>query len=292
MSNVTPKAVEKSRHDQLLDAERKIQQASRDTVESIRIIGQELTKIEDEELYEVMGRNDFQEYVENSLRLDYRMARAWMRASQALDLLDKEKLQLPYNQSQVMELTKLKSPEVLVGVWQKILDFCDKEKKVVTFDLVRDAVTFQRTKTNEFVTRARTKKEPPAKAKGIDIDLGDSNGEVTKAPASLWTEEGEKALNRIRRLCGDEIADAVNAKNPLVQERDLLKWADQEPEMIKTLAYWIVQKRWTLRKALAYEENAINESTTVEELIDLARSRGGSAVVEYEDARLTIQIAA
>lgn len=280
----------KTRHDQLLDAERKIQQASRDTVESIRIIGQELTKIEEQELYEVMGKNDFQEYVEVCLRLDYRMARAWMRASQALSLLDKEKLQLPYNQSQVLELTKLKTPEVLVGVWQKILDFCDKEKKVVTFDLVRDAVAAQRTKTNEYVTRARTKAPP---AKGIDIDLdGESNGAVTKVPPSLWSEEGEKALNRIRRLCGDEIAEAINAKNPQVSEHDLIKWAEQETEMVKTLAYWIVQKRWTLRKALAYEENPIDESTTVAKLIDLARSRGGRAYVEFEDARLTVEIAA
>lgn len=284
--------VEKSRHDQLLDAERRIQQASRDTVESIRIIGQELTKIEEEELYEVMGRNDFQEYVEEHLKLDYRMARAWMRASQALSLLDKEKLQLPYNQSQVLELTKLKTPAVLVGVWQKILDFCDREKKVVTFDLVQKAVAAQRTKTNEYVTRARTK-APPAKAKGIDVDLSaDSNGAVTKAPASTLSEDGEKALNRIRRLCGDEIADTIRAENPKIQERDLIKWSEQEADMVKNLAYWIIHKRWTLRKALAYEENSINESTTVLELVDLARSRGGRAYVEFEDARLTIEIAA
>ena len=278
--------VEKTRHEQLAEAERKIQQASRDTVQSIRIIGQELTKIEEEELYEVMGKNDFQEYVEFHLRLDYRMARAWMRASQALSLLDQQKLQLPYNQSQVLELTKLKTPEVLVGVWQKILDFCDREQKVVTYDMVRDAVAAQRTKANELVTRAR--KPAPAK-KGIEIDLGD-NGAAK--PASLWSEEGEKALNRIRRLCGDEIADAVDSKNPQVPERDLLKWAEQEAEMVKNLAYWIVHKRWTVRKALAYEENAVNESTTVRELIDFASSRGGRASVQFEEARITIEIAA
>lgn len=285
MSNA--KTVEKSRHDQLLDAEQKIQQASRDTVESIRIIGNELTRIEENELYEVLGKNDFQEYVEVCLRLDYRMARAWMRAATALTLLDKEKLQLPYNQSQVLELTKLKSPEMLVGVWRKILDFCDEKKKVVTFELVKDAVAAQRTKTNEYVTRARV--TTPKPAKGIDIDLGD-NG--TEAPTSTFTEDGEKALNRIRRLCGDEIADAIRAENPKVQERDIIKWAEQDTEMVKTLAYWIVQKRWTLRKAMAYEESAINESTTVQELVDLARSRGGRAQVEFDDARLTVEIMA
>src|ERR1700757_4211522 len=139
MSNST-KEIAKTRHEQLADAERKIHQASRDTVESIRIIGAELTKIEEQELYEVMGKNDFEEYVTICLRLDYQLARAWMRASSALALIDEQKLQLPYNQSQVLKLTKLKTPEVLVGVWQKILDFCDREKKVVTYELVREAV--------------------------------------------------------------------------------------------------------------------------------------------------------
>lgn len=283
--------IEKSRHDQLVDAERKIQQASRDTVESIRIIGQELTKIEEQELYEVLGKNDFQEYVEFHLKLDYRMARAWMRASQALSLLDEQKLQLPYNQSQVLELSKLKSPEVLVGVWQKVLDYCDKEKLVVTVDIVKDAVTAQRASTNQYVTRARVK-APPAKPKGIDIDLGaEGNGAVSKAPVSTLSEEGEKALNRIRRLCGDEIAEAIREENPKVSERDLIKWAEQEADMVKNLVYWVIHRRWTVRKALAHEENPVNESTTVPELIDLARSRGGRAYVEFEDARLTIEIA-
>jgi hypothetical protein len=285
MSNVITQ--QKTRHEQLADAERRIQQASRDTVDSIRIIGHELTRIEEEQLFEVMGRNDFQEYVEVHLRLDYRMARAWMRASDALAILDEQKLQLPYNQSQVLELSKLTKPEILVGVWQKILDFCDRENRQLTFDVVRTAVEAQRKKANQFRTRARFKAPEPVK-KGIDIDLSDVNGaeEIKKSP---WSEDGERALNRIRRLCGNDIADAINEGNPKVPEKDLLKWAEQEAESVKTLAYWIVIKGWTLRKALAYDE-AIDAGTTVEKLIDLARSRGGRVNVQFEDARITIEI--
>lgn len=287
MSNVITKA-EKTRHEELAEAERRIQQASRDTVESIRIIGEELTRIEDEELFEVMGRNTFQEYVEHHLRLDYRMARAWMRASQALAILNKEKLQLPYNQSQVLELTKLKTPEVLVGVWQKILDFCESNKKVVTFDLVQRTVEAHRKKANEFQTRARAKKEQPAK--GLDIDIGDINGaEEAAIKKPRWSENGELALNRIRRLCGASVADAIDDGNPKVPEKDLIKWSEEEAEQVKSLAYWIVIKGWTLRKALAYDES-VDAQTTVEKLIDLARSRGGRVNVQFEDARLTIEI--
>jgi hypothetical protein len=285
MSNVI---TQKTRHEQLADAERRIQQASRDTVDSIRIIGHELTRIEEEQLFEVMGRNDFQEYVEVHLRLDYRMARAWMRASEALTILDQQKLQLPYNQSQVLELSKLTKPEILVGVWQKILDFCDRENRQLTFDMVRTAVEAQRKKAHQFQTRARKKAPEPVK-KGIDIDLSDVNGaeEIKKSP---WSEAGEKALNRIRRLCGDDIADAVNEGNPKVPEKDLIKWAEQEAESVKALAYWIVIKGWTLRKALSYDES-IDAETSVAKLIDLARSRGGRVNVQFEDAKITIEIA-
>jgi hypothetical protein len=76
-----------------------------------------------------------------------------------------------------------------------------------------------------------------------------------------------------------------------VSERDLLIWSEQEPEMIKTLGYWIVFKRMSLRKAMAYEENLVDMSTTVEQLGDLARSRGGRVHFKFQDMEITVEIA-
>jgi hypothetical protein len=278
----------KTRHDALAECELKIARASTDTVESIRIIGRELLKIEKEELFECMGKNDFREYVEHCLRIDYGLARTWMRASPVLEALKAQKLQLPYSQSQVLELIKIKDTETMTGLWRSILDYCDKEQAVASYDMVRQAVEAKRTKSGERQTRAR-KASPPAP--GIEIDLGESqpNGEVVRE--SVWSEEGEKALNRIRRFCGDPIADAVNTGNPKVQERDLIAWSKADPEMVKNLAYWIVIKRWTYRKAVLFEETAFNMSTTVETLRDLAKSRGGRAFAAVEDVRITVEIA-
>jgi hypothetical protein len=50
-----------------------------------------------------------------------------------------------------------------------------------------------------------------------------------------------------------------------------------------------VIKGWTLRKALSYDES-IDAETSVAKLIDLARSRGGRVNVQFEDARITIEI--
>jgi hypothetical protein len=287
MSNtiLVEKDATKNRHDALAECELKIARASTDTVESIRIIGKELLKIEKEELFECMGKNTFDEYVEHCLRIDYRLARSWMRASPILEALKSQKLQLPYSQSQVLELIKIKDMETMMGLWRRILDYCDKEQAVASYDMVRGAVEKERTKTGERLTRAR---KPSAPAPGIDIDLSQPNGEVVRE--SVWSEEGEKALNRIRRFCGNPIADAVNNGNPKVLERDLILWSQAEPDMIKNLAYWIVIKRWTYRKAVLFEETAFNMSTTVETLRDVAKSRGGRAYAEIEDVKITVEI--
>jgi len=272
-----------TKEEELAEAENRIHRASRDTIESLRIIGRELNRIKDEALYEVMGKHDFKEYVTDHLRMDFRQASMFMRASLALDRLESEKLQLPYNQSQAIELAKLRKPEVQVGVWRKVLDFCDKEHAVATFRLVRDAVYAQRTKGGQVKRRVRAKKENP----GIDIDLGD---DVQVTIKSVWSDVGERALNRIRRLCGDHIADAVDSQNPKLSEKDLLKWADEEDEMVKNLSYWIVMKRWSLRKSLAYEANLVSNETTVAQLSDLAHSRGGKAFIEYAGVSITIEV--
>lgn len=285
MSNT---ALVKSKRDQLLESELRIQEATHDTIESVRTIGNELIKIETEELFEVMGKNDFKEYVEECLKFDYTVARIWMRAAPALELIDKQKLQLPYSQSQVVELVKLKEPNELIDVWGKVLHVSEEEKRPITTAMVRGAVAAWRTKTQERVTRARTKRKEPAK--GIDIDLG-TDGETPKR-RSIWSEDGEKALNRLRRFCGDPIADAIDTGNPKISEKNLILWADQDADTVRNLAYFIVHKRWSLKKAMTYNESPIDADTTILELGELARSRGGKTHVEYEDIRLIIEIIA
>lgn len=277
-----------SRHEALDQCELKIAKASRDTVESIRVIGHELIKIETEALHEAYNGCDFKDYVEIRLRFDYKMARVWMRACLALDAIDAEKLQLPYNQSQVIELAKLSNDDLL-PTWMAVLDHADKERKSVTYELVKAAVDSRRTSTQERHTRVHRHKPQLNAPKGIDVDLGSTNGEAVRT--SVWSEEGERALNRIRRLCGDAVADAIDRGQPKITESDLLRWADEEDEMVKNLAYWmVIGHRWTLRKALQYEETSIDLKTTVGDLADRARARGGEFYAEFPGLRLKVEI--
>jgi hypothetical protein len=278
-----------SRHDALLECETRIAKASKDTVESVLVIGSELRKIREGELYEVTGITDFESYVEFKLHMDPVLAHRWMKASKALEVLDQQRLQLPYNESQVTELVKLKEPGQIVTIWQRILAYCHEKNIVASYDLVREAVKAQRTKTGERTPRVGRKHKKKISADGIDIDLGLADGE-TQTRHRTWSEEGEKALNRIRRLCGDPVADAVDQSKVKITEHDLIAWSEENPEMVKNLSYWIVMSQWTYRKALAYEEELVNEKTTIEQLAEIARSRGGSVYLEWQDARSTLGI--
>jgi hypothetical protein len=273
-----------TKYEALQESKKRIREAWVDNIDSMWVIGRELIRMDQEDLCESEGKT-FQEYVEFDIGISYDTAKRWMRAHPVLDLLKVHNLQNPNNETQLLELSKLREPEKLVTVWKQIIVWGIDNKLPVTSSLVRDVVTAQRRNDGEFQTRAST---PKPRATGIKIDLG---GNGTAEPASGFSEEGERALNRIRRLCGDAYADAVLAENPKVSENDLIRWSEEENEMVKNLGYWIVIKQWSLRKALNYEAKTIDENTSVEQLSDLARSRGGRAYAEWKDVRITVEIA-
>jgi hypothetical protein len=97
------------------------------------------------------------------------------------------------------------------------------------------------------------------------------------------TGEGEKALDRIRALCGEETAVGIETCSVAISERELIKWADQSDTIVKNLAHYIVDLRWSVRKALDYEERIIDGESTLSQLIVLARARGGSVTIEHKD---------
>jgi hypothetical protein len=119
------------------------------------------------------------------------------------------------------------------------------------------------------------------------------NGEVVKAPKRIsLSETGEAALERIRRHAGDGIANALEDMTVSISERDLRKWAEEEPWMIKKLGYYLVHQRWSLSQALKYEAQAISAQTTVEQLIIMAKfsQTPGELDIRFQDARILVNI--
>jgi hypothetical protein len=146
--------------------------------------------------------------------------------------------------------------------------------------------------------KSESGKEPKAlgSSRGVqtalDMDSGEQQ-ETDEQPAAskpavapgriTLTQRGEEALDRIRELCGKETAEGIEKGYVSISERDLIKWADESDVAVRNLEHYIVNLRWSVRKALEYEEKIIDGESTLNQLIVLARARGGRAIFEHQD---------
>ena len=131
----------------------------------------------------------------------------------------------------------------------------------------------------------------------------DANGEEPPAPARkskpqaqdavlVLTEKGEAALSRVRKVCGEEIANAISSGTKAMTERDLRNWAEYDPEMMRQLVYFIFDQNYPLTKAVNFLARGIDDSTDVYDLILIASSRGGTAMINHDRAKITIELKA
>jgi hypothetical protein len=161
-------------------------------------------------------------------------------------------------------------------VWQRLLTLRDKDpEKPITVDRVRAAV--------EFELAAK-----PARA-GVTTTLDLAGNGAADTSTIRLSADGERALNRIRRLCGDPIADSIVRLNIVISERDLIKWSEQDDATVRRLAYYIAQ-RWSVTKALAFENRDLNGMTTINDMIALACARGGTLELTYQKAKITVEV--
>lgn len=276
----------------LEECENKIRSAFRRGLQATCDIAKELGKIHREELY--LGKtSDFSEYVTDYLGIDIRSYRRIVAVSQTIAQLQEAGLQLPANQAQAEELSRLET-SMRPQVWNNLVLEAERLEKILTADDVRHAV--------EIGERQAPKAQPQIQDQGIeiDMDLGE-NGRSPKKSAQAeddaqdaqlaYTEKGEAALQRIRWICGAEIADAILDGTRVVSERELRNWAEFDDAMMRSLVYFINQG-WPLAKAVAFLNRPVEGSTDVDDLLLIAGSRGGSAIINYSDrARIIVELA-
>jgi hypothetical protein len=280
----------------LEECERKIVMLFRRGIEATCALAKEFTKIEEQELYRDVGSKTFHAYVVERLGLEMQMVRESIAISIACENLKKAGLALPETESQVVELARVEAEHQPL-VWQLVVEAAEKVDKRVTAAAVRDAVR----KYEE----SRQEAEPaPAPRRGVVTALDtpqstEANGAprrtsaAPKVPKKIELyEAGEAALERIRRLCGDPIAKGIESGNLPISERDLIKWSEQTDDLVKTLAHYVGDLRWTVSKAINFEARTLNEATTLAELMTLARVRGGRYVEVTDLYKLTLQLVA
>lgn len=295
---------EDARRAQLESCEKRIISAFRRGMDVTRAIAKELITINDQELYLVYF-NSMKDYVDERLQLSYSSSLRVMDIHRTMELLEGERLDLlPANETQAAELGRLRL-EYRLKAWNTAVETCRENNLGVTAYAVRSAVdlTLQELKEAKqpvaLAPRPTSKTKP--KQRGLEIELdsdeqenGAQSPEAKAEPEEervLLSEDGEKALDRIRRKCGDAVANAIESGRIKVSEKHLIRWAEEEELTMENLAYYVVDMGWTFQRALAWEKKLIDGGSTVDELILRAQAAGGRVATNYQAFRITIELA-
>jgi hypothetical protein len=270
----------------LENCENNIQANLRRGLEATRAIAKELIKIQKEELYTAVGIEDFGAYLAERTPFDQRTFHRISMVGQTCAYLQEAGLQLPANETQIVELNRLEVNR-RAEAWNALLIKSEKEEVPLTVEAIRAFV--------DKIAAEPAKPAPPATG-GIEVEMGDSNGEEPKTKPKIQegeirlTEKGEAALARIRKVCGGAIADSIENGSNAMTEREIRGWADKDDSEMKSLVYYLIDQRWTLNKAVNFISKDIQPSTDVEDLLLIARARGGTASLNVEGAKITVEI--
>jgi hypothetical protein len=270
----------------------RMKSAFRRGLEATCTIAKELHKIYREELY-LEVTEDFNEFVTDYLNINIATYRRIIAVSQTVHQLQEAGLELPANETQVAELARL-DPPIRARVWNELMIRAEKEDKVLTVEDIRRAV-----EVAEQAALTRDTRGPSDADHGVEVDLEDTNGNEPpaakkKAPVQeavlVLTEKGEAALSRVRKVCGEEIANAIASGTKAMTERDLRNWAEYDNEMMRQLVFFVFDQNYPLTKAVNFISKGIDDSTDVHDLILIASSRGGTAMINHDRARIVIEL--
>lgn len=290
-------AKESARFVALQECEQRMIGAFRRGLEATMAMAKELNKIEREELYTERGCELFSDYVQTYLQMSWRTAMRITAIARGVEVLRQAGLRLPTNESQVAELTRLKDETQQIEVWTRLLKAEEMEEMPLTARAVEKAVTVA------IEAAAQAEPEPRRGVQtSLDIEEDASSDGPNGAPKKMTPvgkvepaarikigEKAEAALERIRRLCGKPVAEAIENGNHPISERDLIKWSEQEDDMVKRLAHYVSDMRWKVDKAIAFENSDIDQETTLEKLREMAIARGGRMRFELEDIKVLLE---
>jgi len=280
--------IENPRLVSLAECERKISTFMRRGIEATVGIGQQLLKIYTMELYKEKGYETLYKYCTEELQFDPRSVGRMMGIADSAKIFKDHGIELPANESQVAELTRLE-PDQQPLVWERVQQLALADERSITAQLVRDAVDYRLRELEQAAPATKPNRSAKNALEEPDLDLGSnvsgqapaaSSGPAEPPPRITLTEEGEAALERIRRLCGEGVADAIEHLRVLISERELKLWAEQDNP--QDLTHYVMNERWTVSKTIGFINQIVNERTPVGRLITMAMANKGHFEAELE----------
>lgn len=279
----------------LEECEHKIGQALRRGLDATCVIGRELRKIDDLELWKEPGYKSFGLYVSDRLQFEARSVARFLDISRTTDRLKAAGLPLPENETQVAELARL-DEELQSVVWERVRKAAEIREEPITVYTIRTAIEKETAQPPPPLPAARpgvrTPLDEPEAELGLSTPASGNDGSkgATALPERIsLSEDGEAALERIRRFCGDPVAEAIEHFRLQISERELLLWSQQDDP--QTLAHYIVNLRWTVAKAIGFESQTVTERTPLGKLFALARAHQGRYEFNSDEASVLVEMA-
>ena len=276
----------------LEECEKKIGNYFRRGLEATVGIGQQLRKINDLELYLERGCRSINEYAQDCHGLNAQATTRFIGISQSAELFKSKGIELPANETQLAELARLE-PDRQLETWELVKKAAEVREETVTAANVRTAVD------NAKVVKLAPSPQPaPRKSlEEPDLDLGslapdsEQNGSTGRieVPRISLSEDGEEALERIRRTCGEVVAEAIEGHRIQISERELILWANQEDPNL--LTHYVAERGWSVSKAIGFETQNVTENTKLSKLFILAIANGGHFEVDMETATVSVDMA-
>jgi|SRR5215469_4190152 len=253
-------------------------------------IGRELDKINSQELYRERGSKSLNEYCLEAHGFEPRAVSRFLAVADTVALLKERGLDIPGNESQVLALAQVE-PEQQPIIWDRVQRAAEIREEPITTFFIQKAIDNAREVPATVATRGvKTSLDDPEEETKSNLPAAQQNGSTGRLelPSRIsLSERGEAALESIRRHCGDAIAEAIEGLRLQVSERELITWADHEsPAKLGQL----VNRGFTVAKAIGFLATAVTEKTTVYKLLQLARANEGHYEAEAEGARITVEL--
>jgi hypothetical protein len=246
--------------------------------DAMRSMALALIRIRDERLYEEDGCDGFNEYVQTRLNWDRLAAWRVIHAGETIIALEAGEVDtalIPNEEHHLVLLHQIPAPE-LPQAWIDGLRVLEQQNKQVTTANIKRLVKAAKAQIEEEQAREEPRGVNPPLTIAGEAEAGGADGE----PRKSFSEAAEVALQTIGEAAGDDIKRAIEKGTIKISERDLLRWADEDPIMIKNLAYYIVNEGWSLNKALEYEDTTFDELTNIQAIARFAEARGGAYETE------------